>query len=140
MQGKLGQPMGNFTHNAQHMAYSQNQTKKTNNICPVVDQLQNFAGCFCTPHIFVHIFLEFGKQVGEATVPEIQRTSKDIAFPSDILGHPVELCITLGESQDPYRCRCANSGAGASSARSCHSGDNCWSIRVAHSITGDPIT
>lgn len=71
MQGKLGQPMGNFTHNAQHMAYNQ---KKTNNIYPVVDQLQNFRGCFCTPHIFVHIFLEFGKQVGEATVPEIQRT------------------------------------------------------------------
>ena len=22
MQGKLGQPMGNFTHNAQHMAYN----------------------------------------------------------------------------------------------------------------------
>lgn len=68
------------------------------------------------------------------------RNLKDIAFPSDILGHPVELCITLGESQDPYRCRCENSGAGAGSACSCHSGDNCWSIRVAHGITGDPIT
>ena len=82
MQGKLGQPMGKFRHNAQHMAYSQNWK-----ICPVVEQLKNFAGCLCGPHIFVHIFLIFWS-LGNRLAKQQCQKFKGHCLPFGYLGTP----------------------------------------------------